>query len=122
LGREGGGSIVWLTDSIAPEEGKELAAWSRSSPVPVRILAPLQKGTDLTVLEAQAGSAGIPVISVTPDDADVRSLARDAKFSNAAEQGSDRWRESGYWLTPLLVLLALPFFRRGWMIPVAARG
>ena len=42
-------------------------------------------------------------------------------FPVAGEQ-SDRWEESGYWLTPVMVALLLPFFRRGWMAQTASRA
>jgi Ca-activated chloride channel family protein len=37
-------------------------------------------------------------------------------------EGGDRWQDSGYWLTPLLLVLVLPFFRKGWMQSLAARS
>jgi Ca-activated chloride channel homolog len=51
----------------------------------------------------------------------VRKLARAAKYSTASTgERRDHWQESGYWLTPLVALLSLPFFRRGWMVSPAA--
>jgi Ca-activated chloride channel homolog len=47
----------------------------------------------------------------------VQALANAAKFARTlGANGDDRWAESGYWLTPLIALLLLLFFRRGWMI------
>jgi Ca-activated chloride channel homolog len=119
LADAGAGSILWITDSIAPEQAQALAAWRKASETPVRLLAPLLGGAELSALR---GAADAELVQLTPDDADVRQLARAAKFSTAATgERSDRWRESGYWLTPLLALLGLPFFRRGWMVSTAAR-
>ena len=48
----------------------------------------------------------------------MQALANAAKFAQTlGAAGEDRWAESGYWLTPLIALLLLLFFRRGWMIP-----
>jgi Ca-activated chloride channel family protein len=122
LADAGAGSILWIADGVAPEQLASLGAWRKASHTPVRLLAPLLDGPELSALRAPARAAGAELVRLTPDDADVRELARAAKFSTVAgrEQG-DRWRESGYWLVPLLVLLALPFFRRGWMVSTAAR-
>lgn len=117
----GSGSILWITDSIAPEQADALAAWRKNSRTPVRLLPPLFPGAELDALEQAARVTDVSVVALAADDSDVRTLAHDAKFSTAALGGTgDRWEDSGYWLTPLLVLLLLPFFRRGWMVRTAA--
>jgi len=116
------GSILWVIDSIAPEQSQALTAWRETSVTPVRLLAPLLGSTELSALRGTALAADTELVELTTDEADVRELARAAKFSTAATgERSDRWRESGYWLTRLLTLLGLPFFRRGWMVSTAAR-
>jgi Ca-activated chloride channel homolog len=51
-----------------------------------------------------------------------RAPARARKISSAATgELSDGWKESGYWLTPALAVLMLPFFRKGWMAETAAQ-
>jgi Ca-activated chloride channel family protein len=117
----GSGSILWITDSIAPEQADALAAWRKNSRTPVRLLPPLFPGAELDALEQAARVTDVSVVALAADDSDVRTLAHDAKFSTAALGGTgDRWEDRGYWLTPLLVLLLLPFFRRGWMVRTAA--
>jgi Ca-activated chloride channel homolog len=119
----GSGSILWITDSVAPEEVASLRQWRKGSSTDVRVLAPLLPGDELNELQKQTGTIEANLIQLTPDDADVSTIARGAKFSNGVASGEgDRWRESGYWLTPVLAALLLPFFRRGWMTPIAARG
>lgn len=108
---DGAGSILWIVDAISPEQTTALAAAQpRSS---IQILAPLPDGEPLQQLRQSGRAIGATVIPLTPDDADIDQLARGAKYADVAnvEQG-DRWRESGYWLTPLLVVLCLPFFQR----------
>jgi Ca-activated chloride channel family protein len=122
LADAGSGSILWITDSVAPEQAQTLAGWRKMSETPVRLLAPLLDGAELSALRAGARPTDAELLQLSPDDTDVRELARAAKFSTAATgERSDRWRESGYWLTPLLAVLGLPFFRRGWMVSTAAR-
>jgi Ca-activated chloride channel family protein len=113
----GNGSILWITDSVAPEQSSDLATWRKASRTRVQLLPPLLPGPELDALKSAAAVVEAALVNVTADDADVRALARSAKFSAVASgQLSDRWQESGYWLTPLLGVAVLPFFRRGWMI------
>jgi Ca-activated chloride channel family protein len=123
LAQAGGGSILWITDSIAPEQAAPLAAWRRQSSTTVRLLPPLLPGGELDSVTKSAHTAEASIVRLATDDSDVSALARAAKFSTAgAGELSERWQESGYWLTTLLVALLLPFFTRGWMAPTAARG
>lgn len=69
--------------------------------------------------QAAAAGKGSLVIA-TPDGRDVDQLTRivETQFSVAGSQaGGERWRDSGYWLVPLIALLALWWFRPGWTIP-----
>jgi Ca-activated chloride channel homolog len=122
LADAGAGSIVWITDSIAPEQAVPLASWRKSSRTPVQLFPPLPAGPELQALGAAARIVDASVVRLAADDSDVHTLARAAKFSKVAVGGpGDRWKESGYWLTPVLALLALPFFRRGWLLPTSSR-
>ncbi len=122
LREAGAGSILWITDGIAPEQAAALAAWRKHSRMPVRLLPPLLPGGERDAVEQAAQVVEATLVPLAADDSDVHTLARDAKFSTVTLGGaSDRWEESGYWLTPLLALLLLPFFRRGWMVSTAAR-
>jgi len=114
----GGGSIVWIADSIAPEQSNALAAWRQSSSTTVRLWPPLMAGDELDALRESARTARASVVALAADDSDVQSLASAAKFVAAQGSAKDtQWADSGYWLTPLIALLALLFFRRGWMLP-----
>ena len=123
LADAGGGSIFWITDGIAPEQVEPLAAWRKQSSTTVRLLPPLPPGAEFNDLTKAATAADAEVVKLAADDSDVRVVARAAKFATAASaELSDRWEESGYWLTPVLAVLLLPFFRKGWMTPTAAKG
>jgi Ca-activated chloride channel family protein len=117
----GGGSILWITDGIAPEQASPLSAWRKSSRTPVRLLPPLLAGAELDAVDSIARSADASVLRLTADDSDMRALAGAAKFASATGGGSsNRWAESGYWLTPALAVLVLSFFRKGWMLSTAS--
>ncbi|MCU4179860.1 VWA domain-containing protein [Bosea sp. BH3] len=106
-----GGSILLLADTIGPQA----ADWPKLSR-PVTVLGLLPPGTAMNGLEQMPGAS---VIATTPDQVDVAAVARRLDGRDAAAgvvgEGS-HWREAGYWLTPLLALLALLWFRRGWVL------
>ena len=74
------GSIVWITDGIAPDQQNVLSELRKHSHIPVRVLTPLLRGPELDLLGKMAASVGASVLPITPDDADVRDLARAAKL------------------------------------------
>jgi Ca-activated chloride channel family protein len=118
----GSGSILWITDSVALEQAAALTRWRQQSRTAVRLFPPLLAGSELDALKTNAHSASPSLVKLSADDSDIESIARVAKFSNVASgEKGDRWEESGYWLTPVLVGLLLPFFRKGWMARKAAQ-
>jgi Ca-activated chloride channel homolog len=123
LAGAGSGSILWIADSIAPEQAEQLEQWRERSNTPIRLLAPLLSGSELDALSKVARTTHARIARISPDNTDVTELARAAKFSTASTgQRSDRWQEAGYFLTPLIAALLLPFFRRGWMVETASRA
>jgi Ca-activated chloride channel family protein len=123
LADAGSGSVLWITDSIAPEQTGSIEVWHKKSGTRVRLLAPLLPGEELKTVTERAKAAGARLVTLTADDSDVDALARAAKFATVVGgEKSDRWEESGYWLTPLLAVLLLPFYRRGWMAQTANRA
>lgn len=119
----GSGSILWITDGIASEQTAPIEAWYKKSGTTVRLLAPLLPGEELKAVTERAKAAGASLVPLSADDSDVTTLARVAKFATVVGgEKSDRWEESGYWLTPLLAALLLPFYRRGWMAQSANRA
>jgi Ca-activated chloride channel homolog len=56
---------------------------------------------------------------VSPDDRDVRWLARHTEASPvaaSAEQPGEHWIDAGYWLVFGVAALALMWFRPGWLV------
>ena len=45
-------------------------------------------------------------------------IAGEIAFGRTADVAGEgqHWQEAGYWLTPLFALLALLWFRRGWVL------
>ena len=122
LAEAGSGSILWITDSVAPEQSTSLSQWRKKSSTPVRLLPPLLTGSELDVVKQNARPVNASLVRLSADNSDVQSLARAAKFATAVTgDSSNRWEESGYWLTPLIAALMLPFFRRGWMVRTSAQ-
>ena len=62
-----------------------------------------------------AGALGGDLVLVSPDDSDVRQLNTRIERSIAAApvQQGERWKDAGYLVTFVLVLIVLPMFRRG---------
>jgi len=119
----GSGLILWITDSIAPEQERSLAEWRKASSTPVRLLAPLLSGQELNAVTHASRTVEAAQVPLTADDSDMRALAQSAKFSTGSTTNStSQWKESGYWLTPAIAAFMLPFFRRGWMVQTAAKG
>ncbi len=119
----GGGSILWITDGVSPDEVAAVSAWRSTTRTPVRLLAPVSGEQELGTLRSSAESDRADLIQLSADDSDIDQLARASRFGSVSGSGEDaRWRDSGYALVPLLALLMLPFFRKGWMPSLAARS
>ncbi len=126
------GSILLITDSITSDQLKALEEHRRSRGARVHILAiaaekgvhvpldsPPAPALDRAALRQAANTVGGTLTIVSPDDRDVRQLAGRVERSLVAAQqtdGGERWKDAGYWLVPVLALLCLVWFRRGWMV------
>ena len=70
-------------------------------------------------LEKSAGMLGAFLAFVSPDQRDVDAVVAKIERTLAAasdDDGGRRWRDEGYWLVPLLCLMALLWFRPGWVV------
>ena len=127
------GSILVLTDAVPPEELPRLAAWRKSSDAPVQLLAvaegpdtpppasgPPAPALDRAALEQAAHELDASLTVVSPDDGDVRWLARHVRTrmvaATGAEETGQRWKDAGYWLGWAVAALALMWFRPGWAV------
>lgn len=76
-----------------------------------------QARLDAPALRRLAASGGGNYQALSPGDGDLRALGvlnpRQAAGTSVRGQKVARWRDDGYWLLPLVMLLCLPLFRRG---------
>lgn len=108
------GWILWIADGVGPDQLDPLQKERLS--VPVTVLAMSGEGPERQSLIKAAATLNLPVVGVTPDETDVSKLAVNSRFSNASAETGERWRDSGYWLVPVVSAVCLGWFRRGWVI------
>ncbi|OSP53964.1 VWA domain-containing protein [Pseudoruegeria sp. SK021] len=104
------GGILFVTDGL---DTTQISALTVDDETSLAALAMLPDGT------ADAGLDAAPflVVPATPDDADIRKLDRslNAAYQRALTQDGDQpWEDRGWWLAVPALMLALPWFRRGW--------
>lgn len=116
------GAIVLLADTVAPDQVAALRSKSGGAgraPVVWLAMAPLARADADANLQRAAEALDADLVYVTPDSADAaavaRRLARADRLADIAGQG-ERWQDFGYWLTPVVTLLILAGFRRGWVV------
>lgn len=134
LEKEGtGGSILLITDSIGSELHPSLETLAGSTNLfPVNILAvasppgtpipansPDAPALDMKTLEQAISIIHGSLTLVTTDTSDINGINRNIVRSHTATlmPGEDkRWKDGGYLLVPILVLLALCWCRRGFFV------
>lgn len=120
--REGkaGGAILMIADTVAPDQAGALARIKESALPPVTLLAmaPAERVEADANLDAFAKAIGARLVETTPDPADVRAVAGRLQGASSGEAPGEgaQWRDEGYWLTPVVALISLGWFRRGWMV------
>ena len=76
-----------------------------------------QARLDASGLKRLAAGGGGAYQALSPGDADLRALGvldpRQDAGTSVRGQKVSRWRDDGYWLLPVVLLLCLPLFRRG---------
>lgn len=80
--------------------------------------SPLRAKLDDVALQRLASQAHIPLASITTGDQDMQWVQREAvhHLQIVNDKSSVHWKEYGYFLCYPLVLIALFWFRRGWMV------
>lgn len=110
------GAILFITDDLDESAITAIAEHRRQGGVPVHVWAATAASPPPLAEAARAGGGWHG--SFTADAADVERLARRVQQTATAPGTDDgqRWRDSGYLLVPLLALMALLWFRRGWVV------
>ena len=125
------GSILIIADSLPVSQIPELEQFHMQTDIPVQLYAmaapkgvrvpadsPPAPALNPGAMKKAASAVGGDLIGVTADDGDIQKLANRIKtnMSAAREKKGQRWQDMGYWLLPLLLIIGLFFFRRGWMV------
>ncbi|QDT56553.1 von Willebrand factor type A domain protein [Caulifigura coniformis] len=126
------GSIVVIADDIPESLSPALRKFRDDGGVPVQVLgmagepgapvppdSPPAPPLNIANLRQRAGDLGGSVVTVTPDDSDVHSLASGTVsrlVETSAAQTGQSWHDSGYPLVFVVALLMLSWFRPGWFI------
>ena len=110
-----GGSILVVADAVAGEQ----VALLKAPAVPVTFLAALPSDVPRQGLADAASALSARVVETTIDQSDIEEIAgrldRVGQPRDVSGEG-EHWKEAGYWLTPLLALIVLGWFRRGWVL------
>ncbi len=114
------GSVVVIADTVSHVQVSRFDQRDHQERFPLQFLAvnalgaPVDKGLAdaANVLDAQ-----VAMLSVDTSDLEgiIRQAKRDLK-TVLAEQNGERWKDFGYPLVPLIVLVALLWARRGWKV------
>ena len=125
------GSILLITDQIAGDQLAVMKNFHNKSDIPIHIYtiaadkgvtvppeSPPAPALNMGTMKKAADAVDATLTIVSPDDRDIRKLAKriQTSISPAKENQGERWQDAGYWLLPLLVGLALFFFRRGGIV------
>lgn len=112
-----GGSIVVLADSVEADAGI-LSEAQANCPFSIQFLAMnAPDSSQAESLRASARALGAEVEPLTVNDDDIDAIVHRAAHSprlrsGEGGEGGERWQEAGYWLVPLLTIMALAGFRR----------
>jgi Ca-activated chloride channel homolog len=126
------GSILLITDGVPAQQLPQLAVHRKDGGAPVQILAvaappgvlvppnsPPAPALDSRALDEVADALDATLTIVSPDDHDVRWLARHTETSlvaASATQSGEHWKDVGYWLVFGIAALGLMWFRPGWLV------
>ncbi len=133
------GTILFLTDGVEPGAFAAFAGYSGRNQLIVLGIGTAEGGPvkqadggyltdasgarifaklDVEALEALGRQSRAEVATATADDGDVDWIVRRIRtsFEQRAEEGHERWRDMGWWLTFPIAALGALWFRRGWSV------
>jgi len=116
------GSVLWIGDALAAAEVSRLRAEERSSIASLVMLGTVGQDPDSQEhreLKKAASTLRAKLEFITPDERDIDVITahveRDFISVLDTEEGV-HWQDEGYWLLFPLIMLALFWFRSGWVI------
>lgn len=110
-----GGSIVVFADTAPTLTG----GTAGGAPVTLFVMRPAERAAADPALAGAVKALGATLVTPSIDTADVAALARRLATAGPPPPSpgeAPRWQEAGWWLTPLVALLAALWFRRGWVL------
>jgi Ca-activated chloride channel family protein len=116
------GSILLITDDLDPATMGVLKSNRDKDTAPPVILAAVDQQRspgEAQRLKEAAEALGAPIEFVLPDARDIEAVAGKLQHNLSAvcdPEAAGRWRDAGYFLVPLVALLSLAWFRRGWFL------
>ena len=129
---EQSGSIVLFADDVSEAETDRLLKAAGSAVPPVQVVAmaadadavvppdsPPAPPLNRNAMQDFASSTNGSVTYVTADNRDmqrVAGLVETGFVPVVSEEGGERWKDAGYWLTLPIALIVLFWFRPGWVI------
>jgi Ca-activated chloride channel family protein len=113
-----GGSILVIADTVAPGQGEALRQVAGPPPIVFFAMASTAAIDSDANLAAAVSALDAKEVGTTIDNADVQAIARRLADAPGApvEGAAERWEDMGYWLVPLIALIGLLWFRRGWVV------
>ncbi len=112
------GSVLVAADAVSPSQ--VLAVTAAAPDLPVQFLSLRPPNTPMDAgLEQAASARGAAVVPLSIDPSDVDRMAARAQsdFQAASSaEGGERWRDAGYLMLPLIVLIGLAWSRKGWIV------
>ena len=114
------GAVVVMADTVAASQA---AGGAQESGNFGRVQFLAVKGPGAAAdpgMTSTAKALGAPVVDLSVDDTDVVTLVRRAAGRPPARvvsaEGTERWKDAGYGLLPLIALISLLWARRGWTV------
>ena len=110
------GAILFVADDLGDTATAAFAEYRKSGGVPVHVLA--ATATPPQSLRVAARAGGGMMVAMTPDQTDIDQLTQGIQktAASAVDDGGERWKDSGVILLPLLALMSLLGFRKGWVV------
>ena len=112
------GSVLVLADAVSPSQASAVAVAAPDMPVQFLAIKPLNAPLDAGLQQA-AGARGASVTPLTIDQSDVERVAQRAQSDFRVAPvagGGERWRDAGFYILPLIALVALAWSRKGWVV------
>ncbi|MFC7338788.1 VWA domain-containing protein [Haloferula chungangensis] len=112
--KDSGGTLLIMTDMGSSGTAEITTAYEAADSPDIQILAIAPVSADTSQLDSLAKSIDARLVPMTDDNTDIQSIVERAARAPVARgaDGRVRWQDGGYYLVPLLVVLALLPFRR----------